>query len=687
MFTMENYYPNTNKFSLTLLLLILVSSVSFGSMNYTGLAKGNSPVLIITPTVKGIQASVSPASAPSSAPSPGTYTGTQLVTLSTTSSGASIRYTTDGTDPSSTVGTLYGGPISISANTILKSIAYGSGYTDSQVVQQTFTINCETPVLSPATGTYTVGQHVTMSSPTAGATIYYTTDGTQPTAASTPYSSRLTLNMNTTLKVVAIQNGLGDSQITTETYIILNPVVAPTFTPPAGTYNAVQNVTIASTTPGATIYYTTDGTTPSASGTMYNGPVTIGTSLVLRAIAVKGGMTNSPVSTAAYTIQILKTANPIFTPTPGNFTTPLMISINSPTNGSIIKYTTDGSTPSQTNGTVYTTPVGIIATTSFKAIAMTNGYTDSDIISAAYTITLGDADTDGDGVSDKEDDYPLDPTRSSNNLFPATGFGSLAFEDNWPLKADYDMNDMVIDYQFNQVTNSRNEVVEIKARFVLRAIGTNLHNGFGIEFPIAPSQVRFCEIKRINGTPGPFGNLITINPNGLENSNNPNAVAVLFDDGFKLFPQNSLQTVVNTSPDITWAKPDTLIMTLTLNQPINMEVFAKSRVYNPFIFKDKTRASEIHLPDFPPTSLANLNLFNTGEDRSDPATGKYYKTLNNLPWAINIYEGYDYPIEKTSIIDAFLHFTEWVQSNGVLFPDWYKLKDGYRKSNAIYTHP
>lgn len=687
MFTMENYYPNKNKFSLTLLLLILVSSVSFGGMNYTGLAKGNSPVLIINPTVNAIQTSVSPASAPTSAPSSGTYTGTQLVTLTTTSSGASIRYTTDGTDPSSTVGKFYGGPISISVNTTLRSIAYGSGYTDSQVVQQTFIINCETPVLSPATGTYTVGQHVTMSSPTAGATIYYTTDGTQPTAASTPYSSRLTLNMNTTLKVVAIQNGLGDSQITTETYTILNPVEAPTFTPPAGTYNAAQNVTIASTTPGATIYYTTDGTTPSASGTIYNGPVTIGTSLVLRAIAVKGGMANSPVSIAAYTIQILKTANPVFTPNPGNFTTPLMISINSTTNGSIIKYTTDGSTPSQTNGTLYSTPVGIIATTSFKAIAMTNGYTDSDIINAAYTITLGDGDTDGDSVSDKEDDFPLDPTRASNNFFPATGFGSLAFEDNWPSKADYDMNDMVIDYQFNQVTNSRNEVVEIKARFVLRAIGTNLHNGFGIEFPIAPSQVRFCEIKRVNGTPVPFGNLITFNPNGLENSNNPNAVAILFDDGFKLFPQSSQQTFVNTSPDITWAKPDTLIMTLTLNQPINMEVFAKSRVYNPFIFKDKTRATEIHLPDFPPTSLANLNLFNTGEDRSDPATGKYYKTLNNLPWAINIYEGYDYPVEKTSIIDAFLHFTEWVQSNGVLFPDWYKLKDGYRKSNAVYTHP
>jgi len=184
-----------------------------------------------------------------------------------------------------------------------------------------------------------------------------------------------------------------------------------------------------------------------------------------------------------------------------------------------------------------------------------------------------------------------------------------------------------------------------------------------------------------------LGSSITLSSNGLENSNSPKAIAILFDDGYKLFPQNNPETLINTSPDIAWSKPDTLYMTITFAQPVSMDVFAKNRFYNPFIFNTKLRSKEIHLPDFAPTSLVDMTLFNTGDDKSNPSIGKYYKTANNLPWAINIYEEYNYPVEKTSIMDAFLHFATWAQSNGTLYPDWYKLKDGYRKPNSVYVHP
>ena len=79
-------------------------------------------------------------------------------------------------------------------------------------------------------------------------------------------------------------------------------VSMPTFSPEGGTYSSAQSVTISCPTNGATIFYTTDGTTPSASGTQYTAPITVGESLTLKAIAVKDGEQSS-VATATYVIR------------------------------------------------------------------------------------------------------------------------------------------------------------------------------------------------------------------------------------------------------------------------------------------------------------------------------------------------------------------------------------------------
>ncbi|GAB3136022.1 chitobiase/beta-hexosaminidase C-terminal domain-containing protein [Amycolatopsis stemonae] len=79
-------------------------------------------------------------------------------------------------------------------------------------------------------------------------------------------------------------------------------VAAPTFSPPGGTYSTAQTVTISSATSGATIRYTTDGSTPTASSTLYSGPISVPTSRTVNAIALKSGSTNSAVSSATYSI-------------------------------------------------------------------------------------------------------------------------------------------------------------------------------------------------------------------------------------------------------------------------------------------------------------------------------------------------------------------------------------------------
>jgi hypothetical protein len=81
------------------------------------------------------------------------------------------------------------------------------------------------------------------------------------------------------------------------------PVAAsPAFAPTAGTYTSAQPVTLTDSTPGAAIYYTLNGSTPTTASTLYTGAFTVSASTTVNAIAVATGYTNSPVSRATYTI-------------------------------------------------------------------------------------------------------------------------------------------------------------------------------------------------------------------------------------------------------------------------------------------------------------------------------------------------------------------------------------------------
>ena len=162
------------------------------------------------------------------------------------------------------------------------------------------------PAFSVASGTYTSTQNVTISCATSGASIYYTTDGTTPTVSSALYAGAVTVASSETIKAIAVKSGMTDSAVASATYTIgtqpTEQVATPTFSVASGTYTSAQNVTISCATPGALIYYTTDGTTPTVSSALYAGAVTVASSETIKAIAVKSGMTNSAVASATYTI-------------------------------------------------------------------------------------------------------------------------------------------------------------------------------------------------------------------------------------------------------------------------------------------------------------------------------------------------------------------------------------------------
>ena len=161
-----------------------------------------------------------------------------------------------------------------------------------------------TPTFSPVAGTYSSAQSVTISSSTSGATIRYTTDGSTPSETSgTVYSSSVAVNSTETIKAIAYESGLIDSSVATAAYTIETQVAQPAFSPTGGTYNSTQTVTISTTTSGATIAYTLDGSTPSEThGTPYAGAITVSSTETIKAIAYESGMTDSSVASATYTI-------------------------------------------------------------------------------------------------------------------------------------------------------------------------------------------------------------------------------------------------------------------------------------------------------------------------------------------------------------------------------------------------
>jgi len=233
----------------------------------------------------------------------GTYTSAQTLSISDATSGATIYYTTNGVAPT-TASSKYTAAIMVSTTETIEAIAVAQGDANSAVASAAYTIETSTatPSFTPVTGTYPGAQIVSIKDTTSGAAIYYTTNGTTPTTASTKYTAPIDVSKSETLKAIAIATGHTASTVATAVFTIETPTPAPTFSPVAGTYDAAQQVSLKDAASSATIYYTTNGSAPTTSSTKYTAPINVGGSETLKAIAVAPGDTTSTVSSATYTI-------------------------------------------------------------------------------------------------------------------------------------------------------------------------------------------------------------------------------------------------------------------------------------------------------------------------------------------------------------------------------------------------
>jgi hypothetical protein len=245
----------------------------------------------------------------------------------------------------------------------------------------------QAPTFSVAAGTYTSAQTVTITDATSGATIYYTTDGSTPTANSTAYTAPVVISTSGTLQAIAIISGSTPSAVTSAAYVIATAATSaatPVFSVAAGTYSTAQTVSITDATSGATIYYTTNGSTPTTSSTKYTGAITVSSTETLEAIATATNYTTSGVATATYTINTVA-ATPTLSVATGTYTSAQTVTIADATSGATIYYTTNGSTPT-TSSTKYTGAITVSSTETIEAIAGGTNYTTSGVATATYTI-------------------------------------------------------------------------------------------------------------------------------------------------------------------------------------------------------------------------------------------------------------------------------------------------------------
>lgn len=282
---------------------------------------------------------------------------------------------------------------------------------------------------------------------------------------------------------------------------------------------------------------------------------------------------------------------------------------------------------------------------------------DSDFNDAVYYVETSVKEAiDTDGIPEITPNPTPNPNPEDNYIKYS---GSLAFEDLWPSKGDYDMNDVVIDFESTHYRNSKNLVVRIVDKFTPKWSGAGQCNGFGYQLGIPVGSVSKVEVKSDYND---YLSFIKTDAKGME-IGQKKATIVLFENIKTILEQNTEKPNVSKS----------FTVTISLSGPTSINNLTPPP-YNPFIIcgTDKGRRDkEVHLPNKQPTDLANMALLGTLNDKSSVSKGIFYISDENYMFALHLPVTFDYPEEKQRLENAYPRYSTWAASKGAVDTDWY----------------
>ena len=393
-------------------------------------------------------------------PVAGTYADSVTVSLSCETAGAAIRYTTDGTEPTS-ASALYSAPMTLTTTTTVKAKAFKADWFDSETATAVYNVVYD-PVLTvyttalafsstQLTQTFTVGgahlgnpitltvdnTHFTVSpatitNPNSNTTVTVTFDGTEPATGT------ITVACDTMSATVALT---ATAQLP-----------APVLTPATAVDDSLITVTMSCTVTDAVLHYTTDGSEPTAASAVYSAPVVFSTpgTYTVKALAVKSGWENSAVTTGTYTINEPAApdtvAVPVLTPATDLYYAPQTVTITCATADAVIRYTTDGSVPTETS-TVYSAPFTVNSTTTVTAKAWKSNM----IPSGTATVTISFPAQSANIAAFKAEAATNEERQIMSNVTFVFRSGRFMYvEDNTAAMLIYDYNTPVITTQYNE---------------------------------------------------------------------------------------------------------------------------------------------------------------------------------------------------------------------------------------------
>lgn len=261
------------------------------------------------------------APATSISPTPGIFITSVSAVLTANEAGSTIKYTLDGSDPSSSATAVtYSAPIAIGATTTVKYFARDAAGNSEAVKTETYTIHPEDLTVNTflinngATLTTTPNVTLTLSASDAMGVSFmrfsndgvdYSADEAYPTSPGNTTTKNWTLAPGDGVKTVFVRftDGAGRLYNPVMKQIVLDTVAPSTgITPAPGVFISPVNAYLTADEPGSTIRYTLDGTTPNASSAVYNGPILIGSTKTIKYFATDAAGNVETVKSGDYTI-------------------------------------------------------------------------------------------------------------------------------------------------------------------------------------------------------------------------------------------------------------------------------------------------------------------------------------------------------------------------------------------------